>query len=342
MKNSNAKSKFITRVMILILLLTSAMSYIGCGLFEETPIILDNEIPDLNNQNISYLLLRDLNVSEDITDVEHYYYSIDGGFVIKDGEILYDPAIIEVSAEFDGEGLNKNSFSIYLIKESSMSVMGMFYPVKGNIGELEYEFKYVDASPYKFHKVVYIYSNSQLIGKVYYDTSKIVQNDWITEFLNNNLILMNVKQYSVEESNGAENRQNHIVSYLNIGNIVSSEYCNEVINYSSNVNGGMNIEFGSNCYSDIKNTVNIEFNGNESTNYADISMQAEFYEFKEALGVLDYKIVDDLKDNASTVSIYNGDVIVGEINIICDNEITHEWIEGFLNENLIVTEIKNR
>ena len=115
-----------------------------------------------------------------------------------------------------------------------------------------------------------------------------------------------------------------------------------MINYTADVDGGLNIEFGSKYYKDIKTIVNIEFEGDESINYANITMQAEFYEFKSSLGVLKYEIIDSVEDNFSTVNIYNGDMVIGRINIFSEKEIASEWIESFLNENLIVTAIKSR
>ena len=337
MKNTNFKTKLITRIMLLVLLFTSVFSFAGCGWFKEAPLILDSEIPNLDEESVSYLLFRDLNECDYVTDIERFRYTIDGGFSVENGEKLYEAPIINLSAGFDGDGLRKKSSWIYLTKSSDISILGNFYPVKGDIGELEYEFKYIFSLTYKYNRVVYIYSNSQLVGKVYYDGQKRVKKDWIRDFLNDNLISMTIQNYSNKEN--ISNTQNHILSYLSIGNIADSEYCSNLINYNADVSGGLKVEYGSDYYTDIVNTIHLTFQGDDTVNNDQISMQAEFYENKLGFCNLKYEIVDDLTDNGATVKIYSNEVLVGNIELVAEEEIPNEWIESFLNDNLIVLEI---
>ena len=249
---------------------------------------------------------------------------------------------MEVSAGFDGEGFHKRSYFFYLSKNISMSIMGCFYPVKGDIEKLEYEFKYVDSSPYKYNRVVYIHSNFQLVGKFYYYAQKFVKENWIEDFLNENLILMTVKKYSDTDKVLNNTSSDNIVSYLSLGNISNSQYCSEIMNYTTHVNGGTKIEHGSEYYSDISNLVHIEFKGDKSIDEKNISVQAEFYAYKGILEELRYEFSDMSEDKSVEIAIYNGNVMVGALSIICEEEISNEWICSFLSENLIITEIKDR
>ena len=330
------KTKLLAKVMLLAILVTGVISLSGCTFARDVPVVLDKEIPNLDEQGVSYLLIRNLNNYEYITDVDYLHYSINGGFEIKNGESIYNPAIIEISAGFDGDGLYKESNFIYLTNSVSISIKCDFYPVKGDVGELEYEFKYIYPSHYKYNKVVYIHSNSQLVGKVYYDTQKTVEESWIENFLSDNLVLMTVKNYS-DSKKEFDNIEENITSYLSVGNIANSQYCSDVLSYSSKIEDGLYIEYGSQYYSNIINTVVLNFKGDESTNFSNISIRAEFYEYKKTFDLLRYEIGEN-----DTINIYNGDVLVGKIDIYCLNSISYEWIEKFLDDSLIVVEVKNR
>ena len=331
------KTNLVARALLLVLFITSAMNFVGCGWLAEDEMNLDNEIPNLDNHIVSYLLFRDLEKCDYINDVDYFHYVIDGGFFVVNGVKQYTTPIIQASAEFDADGLSKKSYSIFLIKSSAISVWAHFYPIKRDIGELKYEFKYINSTKYKYHRVVYIYSDSQLVGKVYYDAQKRVPKDWIEDFLNDNLVSMTVKNYSDIES--TSNKKDYISSYLSIGNIGNSQYCSNFINYRASVNGGLEIEYGSEYYTNIVNSINLEFDGDESTNNARISIQADFYENNLAFDVLRYESMHDSINNIITINIYSGDLMVGIMNIDAEEDISNEWIESFLNENLIIVEM---
>ena len=338
MKFQMNKTKLIARVMVLVILLTSAFSFVGCAL-TENPVVLDREIPNLDDYTLGYLMIGDLSNCEYITNVDYLDYAIDGEFTVKNGEMKYEPAIIKFSAGFDVKGISKKSYNNLLVKNSALSIMGHFYPIKGDIGELEYDFKRVDSTPYKYRRVVYIYSNSQLVGKVYYDAQKRVKKSWIEDFLNDNLISMTINKYS--NIDNAVDKADLISSYLSIGNVATSSYCSNLINYSANINGGLQFEYGSKYYTDVVNSVNIEFEGDESINNAHILIDADFYESKFAVDCLKYEVVETSINNKNmTINVYSDTVLVGTVNIDSKEEISIEWIEGFFNENLIIVEIQ--
>ena len=329
------KLKLFARMMIIVQIFVCVISFSGCGWLAESPVILDDTIPNLDDHSINYLLFRDLKDCNYITGIDYYKYSVDGEFTTKDGETKYTAPIIQISTGFDCDQLDKMSYDFYLTKVVDMSIWGHFYPTKADIDELQYEFRYIHSSKYKFYRVVYIYSNSQLVGKVYYDTQGKVEKDWIENFLNDNLISMTVTKNC--DIKNVPSKEKHKLSYLSIRNTDNSKYCSQLVNYSVNVSGGLKIEYGSEYYTDVVNSIDLDFKGDESINNSYISLHAEFYESKEPIEKVRYNVVDDCK-----IEIYSKDMLIGIINIVSEENISSEWIEEFLNKNLLLTVIMDR
>ena len=332
--------KHISRLLVLVMLLTSALAFSGC---EDISFELDNSLPDLSQGPIYYLCLGDINQYDCIDKIEYGYYEFEGSYSIENGETNYTTPILNVHYGFDSENIKKHSFLFLLTKSVGANVWGVFYPFKESLVDLKYEFKHIYSTHHIFNRVVYIYNASSLIGKLYYHTQSAVNQTWVEGFLNENLVLMSIYNYSeapiaVESTRKVEilNKDEHITSYLTIGNLNDSKLCESVIEFDSTIDGGINIEFGTYKREKIINCLNLTIKADESMGFAGVSIDAKFYGVEKSIGVIRYEYKESVE--STVLNVYSGDDLLGEIFISSDTVIPHEWIENFIDDCLVVVE----
>ena len=72
---TNTVKQILAKVMLVVVLLLGTTTT-GCIFPKEDPVILDKEIPNLDEQPVSYLMIRNLNKCDYVTDVDYLHYSI--------------------------------------------------------------------------------------------------------------------------------------------------------------------------------------------------------------------------------------------------------------------------
>ena len=351
MKNTNFKTKFIARIMLLVLLLASVFSFAGCSKKESIDI---NKRFNIDDGKINFLCMRSVsNVFSEYTYREHSWS--DGnylnGLYIQDGIEYYSRPSISYSVTINSAELGdgRTFYEKYINKyvdmqgsyEYSMKIHGEFYAFQGDADSFRYEF---DKHNFKGENIK-IYSEEELIAELSVVTKLKKSEDFYRELLDKTLFVITVDKYSeieysaikpndIYESNHNLNYTN--LSYLGIRDIRNSKDVDELITYKSSFNGGYSGVYWDTLYHDVVNEIEIQFSsGMLDTN---IQMEAEFYEYRADMGEIFYSFVTDT-ENGGCIELYSNSWLVGKIFYTSTAEISKEWLTDFLNENLVVISV---
>ena len=74
----------------------------------------------------------------------------------------------------------------------SMSFLCKLYGTIKEISNIRYEFYKYENSKNIFTDLVLMYSDTELIGKIYFSTTLTISDEWITNFINNNLVKIKI------------------------------------------------------------------------------------------------------------------------------------------------------
>lgn len=73
-----------------------------------------------------------------------------------------------------------------------MSFLCKLYGTIKEISNIRYEFYKYENSKNIFTDLVLMYSDTELIGKIYFSTTLTTSDEWITNFINNNLVKIKI------------------------------------------------------------------------------------------------------------------------------------------------------
>ena len=135
--------------------------------------------PNLDVMEFSYVSLRDVRNSEQVTELIKYDSKFSGGYSSVAHKVGYYDVINEVKLDFSTESLNNN-----------IQIEAEFYEYRAAMGKIEYSF----VTDKQKGDCVELYTNNYLIGKIFYNSKSEISNEWLTEFLNENLVVMTVRK----------------------------------------------------------------------------------------------------------------------------------------------------
>lgn len=353
MVSKTNKMKFIAEMMLLVLLVTSAFSFAGCA---------DKESVDLSRRfniddgTISFLCMRSIpNVfseygartqswGEGLYDEK--LYVVEGDETYSRPRISY--SITVLSSEL-GDG--RTFFEKYVNKyinthgsyEYSMKIHGVFYAFQGEVGELNYKFDKYNSKGEK----IKIYNNDELIAEVSVITKLKKSEDFYRELLEKTLFVIKVDKYSEIEGSvvtpinnlvlGEPNLDVAQLSYLSIRDIRNYDDVIELTTYKNVFSGGYSGIYWDRSYHEAVNKISLEFTSISLA--SNINIDAEFYEYMSSMGKIYYSFVQD-NEKGNCVELYSNSYLVGKVFYSSDSEIPQEWLTEFLNENLVVMNVK--
>ena len=345
------KTKLIARALVLVLLVTSVFSFVGCA---------DKESVDLSRRfniddgTINFLCMRSIpNVFSGYGARTQSWGDglYDEKLYIIDGKETYARPHIScsftlVSSELgDGRTFYEKYINRYInihgSYEYSLKISADFYAFQGKLGKVRYEF-----DKYKYNKgeEIRIYNDNELIAQIVVITKLKLSEDFYRNLFNKTLFIITVDKYSGIEYSTKSPNHNMMskepnlntmqLSYLSIRDIRNYSSDINLTEYKSNFVGGyyyvdQKIEY----YREIMNEVEMEFI-NKSLE-SNIKIEAEFYEYREAMGQIEYTFVVD-KEKGECVELYTNSNLVGKVFYSADGEVSQEWLTDFLNENLVV------
>ena len=150
---------------------------------ERSQASIDEEIkylePNLDIMQLSFLSIRDIRNDNDTIELSTYKTKVLGGYSGLFGRWLYDSAVNELDLEFYDKTLKSN-----------IKIETEFYEYRVPTGEIEYVF----VADKEKGKCVELYTNSCLVGKIFYSSDAEISQDWLIDFLNENLVVININK----------------------------------------------------------------------------------------------------------------------------------------------------
>ena len=135
--------------------------------------------PTLYDTELSYLTIRDLrnsNENIDLYDYQSYFY---GGFSSIKWQTGYRPV------------KNNNKLSFYVPSlNAHIQLEAEFPEYREKMGKIEYVFTNDEENG----DCVELYSYFVLVGKVFYSSDTEISEEWLVDFLNENLVVISVKK----------------------------------------------------------------------------------------------------------------------------------------------------
>ena len=128
------------------------------------------------------------------------------------------------------------------------------------------------------------------------------------------------------------------LSYLTIRDIRNTNPNNKLNQYKSNFQGGYGSVYWDFGYDDVINKIELTFF--DALLESNVQMRAEFYEYREQMGKIEYAFINTY-NNENCVELYSNSELVGKVFYSSDIKITEDWLVDFLNENLVVINVKN-
>ena len=347
------KIKLIARVMLLVLLATSALSFAGCG--KKTNIDLDKRF-NIDDGQIKFLCMRSISAVFPEYSITKRIWSdgyINDKLYIVDGNETYNRPRIScsftlVSSELgDGRTFYEKYIKKYVSMdgshEYSIIISGDFYAFQGELGEFRYEF-----DEYKLKgKQISIYNNNELIAEINVITKLKLSEDFYRDLFDKTLFVITVDKYSEIEYSTQMPNHNMMFKEPNLNTMqLSYLTIRDVRNYSSEINlteytssfvgGYYYVDKRIEYYTEITNEVDMAFI-NKSLE-ANIKIESEFYEYRAPMGKIEYVFVGN-REKGECVELYTNSYLVGKIFYSSDSEISQNWLSDFLDENLVVINI---
>lgn len=322
------KIRLIAKIMLLVLLLTSAFSFVGCVKKDGIDV---NKRFNIDDGTINFLCMRSVpRIFPEYQQKTHVWSVIPLGerFTIIDGKETYTRPYISYN---------------FTSSTYSMSIDADFYAFQGKIGEIKYEFDKCAKSDVK----IQVYNDKELVGMVSINTDSKMSEDFYKSILDKTLFVITVDKYSdIEYSSKTPSN----TSTKNMANLSTMEISylsiRDIRNYSSEISlttyrpyfvGGISyIDRVIEQYREISSRAMLEFS--VASLECNIKMDAEFYEYRAPMGKINYHFLhDDEKGDYIELRTQRG--IVGRIYYSSDCDIPQEWLIDFLNENLVVIHI---
>ena len=345
MKNSNTKTKLAARVMLLVLLLASALNFFACD--SKVKVDVDKKF-NLNDGEIKFLCMSGISTQREVWNAGYCR-----GVYITDGDEVYERPYITYSSSIVDDDLGdgrtfyekylKRYFSFSGSPKYSMQIYVTSYAFQGEVGELKYEFD----TYYLKGERIRIYNNDELIAQMSVATTLDMPDEYYTDILDKSLFVISADKYSLAELgdtapidqplNIAPSLASMEISYLTIRDLRNSNANIDLYDYKSNFNGGYSSIEWKTGYEAVSNENKLGFYV-PSLN-ANIQIEAEFYEYREKMGKIEYVFTSG-EENGDCVELYSHSVLVGKVFYSSDIEIAEDWLESFLNENLVVISLK--
>ena len=304
---------------------------------------------NLDDGQINFLTIRSINIRGTQREVWGSSFMLSGDSYEE--KELYSRPYIAYSTTIDNSDLGdgrtfyekyiKRYLSFSGSPKYSMKISMVSYAFQGEIVDLKYEF---DSLFTKGEKIK-IYNGDEYIAVVSVTTKLDMPNEFYKEILDESLFVISADKYSAVELGTTPPNQDEVfiepdldimkLSYLSIRNTNASK---EKINaYKSSLGGGYSSVEWQTGYKDVVNNVQIDFY--DSSLNANLEINAEFYEYREKMGTIDYVFTKD-EENGNCIELYSYTVLVGKVFYGSDIEISEEWLINFLNENLVVISIQ--
>ena len=348
MKNGKIKAnktKILARVMLVVLLFSSAINLSGCG--KNVYVDIKKKF-NLNDGKITFLCLSNISTNREVWG--HGYCK---GVYITDGNESYERPCITYSSTIvdeklgDGRTFYEKHIKKYLStggsSEYSMIIGASFYAFQGDLGVLRYEFE----PYYSKGEKIKIYNNDELIGIVSVTTKLNISKEFYIEMLDEKLFTITADKYLLTEPGDTAPKEEDAaippslliseISYLTIRDLRNCDENITLTDYISNFHGGYSSVKWQTGYEPVKNENKLCFQVPSLS--ASIQIQAEFYEYREKMGKIEYEFVSDL-ENGDYVELYSHSILVGRVLYSSDVKISEEWMVRFLNENLVVISVK--
>ncbi|MBR2381022.1 MAG: hypothetical protein IKA84_00815 [Clostridia bacterium] len=354
MKNTNLKlnkTKLVARLMIIAVLITGAIILSSCNTQNQYDEVDLEKRFNLDDGSISFLTMRSINVTG--TGREVWNGSSLRTLYIVNGDETYSRPFISYSTTIENSDLGdgRTFFEKYIKKyvsfsgspKYSMKIHVVSYAFQGEVGELRYEF----ISGFSENVKIAIYNNDELITTMAVTTTLDMPNEFYIEILDNSLFVISADKYSAVELGTNAPNQEHILldpdldhmnlSYLSFRDIRNSYEHIKINNYKSFFEGGYSSIDWQTGYQDVVNEFKFDFD-DEFIN-ANVKIEAEFYEYRERMGEIEYLFTVD-KEKGNGIELYSNSILVGKVFYSSEAEISQEWLISFLNENLVVINVK--
>ena len=331
------------KIIIFLLLLVSVVILSGCA----EPIDKEKRI-ELDSDGLSFLCLRNIKEIYPNYSIRSQSWEFRQGLKIVDGEEEYARPYIKVQFNIYSEELgdDANIFErLFLIGtfKHSLTVVGEFYAFEGEVGTISYEFYSFDIKEKVLDTTANIYNNGNLVGKVYFISDLLLPRDYYVDILDKALIKVivsknNDARCSVEDSvdwSDAPDLSQSTVDILGLGNMIRWEN-GEILNYTSEFEGGYNFSFWHGDYIRAVNNVRLSYRPVEAEKEIDI--KAEFYEYRGFIDSLEYEVdaIDYAKDDYDRVlNIYSNSILVGKVYYCSADGVTDELIKNIIVNNII-------
>ena len=339
MKNTN-KAELVARLMLVVILVVSATSMCSCK--DNIQIDMTQRF-NLDDGSIKFLCMEYINQDDsNYIQKDMLWYFCDG-IQFSDGTEEYSRPYINCSGGIYVEELGDGRLLYNNGKKVSFTFDAQYYAFQGEIGELRYEF----VKNMLFEKRINIYNNNELVGKISFKTRLIISNEVYSYFLDNHLCYIDIEKYTNvipstrvpdEIPMGVPNLDVAQHSYLSIRNVENSEDSFEIIEYTSKFSNGFKKMYANYYeYTNAINKVDITMKVNLFDTHLHIT--AEFYEYREQMGEIEYVFIMD-NEFANCVELYSNSILVGKVFYSSEAEISQEWFTSFLNENLVVINVK--
>ena len=353
MKNENLKTnktKLIAKLMLVVILLITMVVISSCNTQTKNDKVDLEKRFNLDDGSINFLTMRSINVIG--VEREVWTESSLATFNFVNGEETYSRPYISYSTTIDNSDLGdgRTFFEKYIKKhvsfsgspKYSMKIHVISYAYQGEVGEFRYEFD----SKFSKGEKIRIYNNDELITIMTVTTTLDMPNEFYTEILDNSLFVITANKYSdIQLGTKTPNQDTMFIepdidymqlSYLSFRDIRNSYENIKINNYKSFFDGGYSDIYWETGYKDVVNYVRLDFYDNLLN--ADIKIEAEFYEYREQMGKIEYEFAID-KENRNCIELYSNSVLVGKVFYSSEVDMSQEWLIGFLNENIVVISV---
>ena len=283
-------------ILLAIAVIFSILTFSGCASILNDSVDKDKRVA-ITDGGLTFLCLRNpLNVYSDYS-VKSQSWDFREGLEIDSGEEYYKRPYLKVQADIYSKELGDDRlFSLFDKAGStkhSVTIVGEFYAFEGELQVLRYEFSAFDFEENVLDTTVRIYSDDELVGKVFFCTNLSLSQEYCANYLDKMLIKVSVNKYmSIEGTADLDFAYSSVpnISYaaldcLGLGDIRNWSECVNVTDYKSNISGGYDYVFWHGNYSRVKNDIEIEFTalGIDEP----VRLKSTFYEYRGVLGSLE-------------------------------------------------------
>lgn len=344
--NSN-RIKLLAKMVLFVLLMTSVFVLPACNMTSEQNGVDLLKKFNLDEGPIEFLTMGNINLSGTGKEVWGSSFMLSGD-VYEDKE-SYSRPYISYSTTINNSDLGdgRTFYEKYIKKymsfsgspKYSMKISVVSFAFQGEIEETKYEF---DPCCSKGERIR-IYNGDECVATMTVTTTLDMPNEFYTEILDKSLFIISADKYLVAKLGNNPPNQDKILiepdldlvklSYLSIRNANDSEKDMKTNAYKSYFTGGYSSVYWQTGYEDVVNNVQIEcFDSSLNANF---EINAEFYEYREQMGKIDYVFTKD-EENGNCVELYSHSILVGKVLYSSDLKIGEEWMVDFLNKNLVV------